>query len=69
MSTHQTTILGGFAVCVLFLALAFGTGRAYFLVPMLYVERRSSPVAFWFAVMMWAGALAIGVAFAVTGRW
>jgi hypothetical protein len=69
MMIGQTAILGGFALCVFFLGVAFATGRAYFAVPMLYVERRNSPVAFWIAVAMWASALAIGIAVAVAGRW
>jgi hypothetical protein len=63
------TILGGFAICGLFLVIAFATGRAYYLLPMLYVERSNTPIAFWLVVILWAAILAIGVAFAVTGRW
>jgi len=69
MTNGQMTILGGFAICAFFLVIAFATGRAYYLLPMLHVERSNSPIAFWLAVMMWAAVLAIGVAFAVNGRW
>lgn len=69
MTHGQMTILGGFAICAFFLVVALATGRAYYLLPMLYAERSNSPIAFWLAVIMWAGLLAVAVAVAVTGRW
>jgi len=65
--THAHLVIG-FAFVALILATAFVTGRVYCLVPILYVERSSNPLGFWLTVLLWATALALGVAFAVMGR-